>query len=186
MVHSAGMSRSGLYSFEDEVLQDISEGIIRRIPRNYNHSIAWIIWHLARIEDVTMNLLIADNQQVINMGDWLKQMKTRNRHTGNGMYDKEIAGLSAGIDIEALKAYRIAVALSTRKLVRKLKPGDLKHRVEPSRLKRIWDEKAMLKEGKSIVDYWGGRDIAGLLLMPPTRHCFLHLNEARRLKEKRR
>jgi hypothetical protein len=32
------------------------------------------------------------------------------------------------------------------------------------------------------VDYWSRRTVAGLLLMPPTRHCFLHLNEALRIK----
>jgi hypothetical protein len=37
-----------------------------------------------------------------------------------------------------------------------------------------------------IVDYWGSRTIAGLLLMPPTRHNFTHLNEARMLKQKLR
>jgi hypothetical protein len=36
------------------------------------------------------------------------------------------------------------------------------------------------------VDYWSKKTIAGLLLMPPTRHCILHLNEAMRIKEKLR
>jgi hypothetical protein len=37
-----------------------------------------------------------------------------------------------------------------------------------------------------ILDYWGKRTKAGLLLMPATRHNFLHLNEAQRLKQRRR
>ena len=48
----------------------------------------------------------------------------------------------------------------------------------------------MLKEGvvtpeaMEIASYWGRKTIAGLLLMPPTRHCLLHLNEAMRIKKK--
>ncbi len=65
-----------------------------------------------------------------------------------------------------------------------LQQKDLKRKVEPSRIKRIWDERAMLEGGRGVVNYWSKRDIPGLLLMPPTRHCFLHLNEARRLLDK--
>jgi hypothetical protein len=58
MVHLAIMSQSGLWSFEDELWHNITDEIVRRIPRNCEHAIAWIIWHIARIEDVTMNLLV--------------------------------------------------------------------------------------------------------------------------------
>jgi len=44
--------------------------------------------------------------------------------------------------------------------------------------------KAMLPDAEGIVNYWSKRTIGGLLLMPPTRHCFLCLNEARRIKER--
>jgi len=33
-----------------------------------------------------------------------------------------------------------------------------------------------------LVACWGGLTLAGLLLMPPTRHNFVHLNEAVRIK----
>jgi hypothetical protein len=32
-----------------------------------------------------------------------------------------------------------------------------------------------------VVDYWSRRDVAGLLLMPPTRHTIVHWNEARKI-----
>ena len=54
MLHSARMAQTGLWSFEDEVLDDMSEEQIRRIPHNCEHSVAWAIWHIARIEDVTI------------------------------------------------------------------------------------------------------------------------------------
>ena len=63
MLHAAAMSQSGLWSFADEIWRDLSEEAARRIPPNGEHSIAWIIWHLARIEDVTMNLLVAGSPQ---------------------------------------------------------------------------------------------------------------------------
>jgi len=41
---------------------------------------------------------------------------------------------------------------------------------------------AMLPGGSGIADYRAGWIINGLLLMPPTRLCLLHLNKARRIK----
>jgi len=184
MVHSARMSKSGLYSFEDEILQDMSEKSIRCIPGKYHHSVAWIIWHMARIEDVTMNLLVAEERQVLYQDSWLERMRIDIGDTGNGMTDKDVADLSAIIDIKALKAYRLAVGRKTRRIIKNLEDRQLKQKVKPSSLQQIWHEQAMRKNAKGIVDYWSRRTIAGLLLMPPTRHCFLHLNEASRIKGK--
>jgi len=184
MVHSSKLSRAKLYSFEEEILSDVNEKDMRLIPKGYSHSMAWIIWHLARVEDVTMNLLVEGGRQVLNRNEWLKKLNIKERNTGNGMSDSDVANLGEKIDIKSLRAYRLEVGRVTRKIVMKLKAEDFQRKVEPDRIQRIWDEKAMLKEGKAIVNYWSKRDIAGLLLMPPTRHCFLHLNEARRIKEK--
>jgi hypothetical protein len=186
MVHSAVMSQSGLWSCEDELWHDISEEIVRRIPRNCEHSIAWIMYHIARIEDVTMNLLVAGSPQLVFRGDWIERMKVSIRDTGNGMDDQAVADLSLTIDIEALRAYRVTVGRRTRQIVTQLQPEELKHRVDPSRLQRVRDEGAVVEAASAVLDYWSRRTIAGLLLMPPTRHCFLHLNEAQRLKHRRR
>ena len=64
MVHSAAVSQSGLWSFADEIWLGATEEIIRRIPRNCDHSVAWCMWHIARIEDVTMNMLVAGDPQI--------------------------------------------------------------------------------------------------------------------------
>jgi hypothetical protein len=176
------MSRSASDSFADEVLGDLSHEEWRFIPRAGNHSIAWIVWHLARVEDVTMNLLVAARNQILHDGGWLDRLKISDSHTGNGMTDQEVIRLSNDIDIAALVEYRLSVGRQTRQIIKRLNVQDYKLRMKQERIERIWDERAMLPKAKGIVEYWAGRTIAGLLLMPPTRHCFLHLNEARKIK----
>ena len=179
-----GMAQSELWSFEDEILNDMSEEQIRRIPRNCEHSVAWCIWHIARIKDVTMNLLVASSPQVLHRENWLAAIKTRARDTGNAMDEEGMAQLSATIDIEALRAYRVAVGHRTREIVGQLEPKDLKQKVEPDRLQKVLEQGAVVEAAMGIVDYWGKRNIAGLLLMPATRHHIVHLNEALRLKQR--
>lgn len=186
MVHSSVMSGDRLWSFTDEIWQDTPEAILRRIPQNEHHSIAWVFWHLARIEDVTMNLLIAASPQIFNQENWRERMNIPFRDTGNEMSDADIVRLSAEIDLDALQAYRVAVGRRTRAIVQRLQPEEVKEKVKSERLQRIRDEGAVVEAAHYVLDYWGKRTIAGLLLMPPTRHNFLHSNEALRLKQKRR
>jgi len=100
--------------------------------------------------------------------------------------DKEgVANLSNAIDIEALRAYRLAVGRRTRDIVKQLEPEELKQKVEPSRLQQVMDEGAVVEAASGLVVYWSKRNIAGLLLMPATRHNLVHLNEALQLKRRR-
>jgi hypothetical protein len=170
--------------FEDELLDDMAEDQIRWLPENQEHSIAWNIWHIGRIEDVTMNILVSGGSQVLAQDDWLGRMNITYRHTGNLMDEAEVSELSKAIDIEALRAYRLAVGSQTREIVRGLRPEELKQKVDAARLQRLLDEGAVVEEAGDLIAYWGRRNIAGLLLMPATRHNFVHLNECFRLKQR--
>jgi hypothetical protein len=185
MIHSREMAQTEPWSLEDEVFDELSEVKARRIPRNSDHSIIWNIWHIARIEDVAMNLLVAGSPQTLNQGNWLRQMKIKVRDTGNAMDAKGIVELSSKIDINALRAYRVAVGCRTRDIVKQIQPQELINKVDPARLKRVREEGAVDEKASWLIAYWSKRNIAGLLLMPATRHNLVHLNESLRLKEKR-
>ena len=183
-VHSAEMSSIDVISFEDEITFDLDDMHLREIPAQMEHSIAWILWHLARIEDVTMNILVAGGDQVIISDDWVKRLHCSVLHTGNSMAKKDVFALSASVNVGALKKYRLAVGQQTEKLVKSLKPGDLGQKVSSARLERLIPEGAVAEESRGLIDYWSRRDITGLLLMPPTRHCIVHLNEATKIKKR--
>lgn len=184
MVHASGMAQTELATFEDEIWPGLSEQAIRSIPLKYDHSIAWVIWHIARIEDITMNQLVAGSPQILDRDEWFTRMKVSARDTGNALDGEGVAALSAAIDIEALRAYRLAVGLQTRAVVQGLQPEEMKRKVSSARLKQLLNEGIVVEAASGLLDYWGGLTIAGLLLMPPTRHNFVHLNEALRIKQR--
>jgi hypothetical protein len=184
-LHSASVSDDTSWSFEDAIMDDLDETTFRRIPNNQDHSIAWCIWHIARIEDVTMNLLVADGDQVYLEGGWDTRLGAPLHDTANALDWEVMAELSQALDMHALRTYRQAVGKRTRQIVTTLLSEDLRQQVIPSRLQRVWEEGALIEAAQGIADYWGGRDIAGLLLMPASRHCLTHLNEALKLKHKR-
>ena len=105
MLHSAKMADAGLWSFENAILDDMDEARIRRIPHGSKSSITWCFWHIARIEDVAMNRLVADQAQIFLQNNWQKRMQTSFVDTGNAMSAEEMVQLSEEMDIAALRAY---------------------------------------------------------------------------------
>jgi hypothetical protein len=67
-----------------------------------------------------------------------------------------------------------------------LQPADLKRKMKAERLQRILAEGAVLnvEGGNWLIDFWGRKDVAGILLMPVTQHQLVHINESIRLKKK--
>ena len=184
MLHSAQMAHSQQFSLEDEVFEDLSEDFARGIPHTSENSIIWNIWHIARIEDVAMNMLVAGSPQVFTQGDWQIKMGIETRDTGNIMPADQILQLSQKINMAALRAYRVDVGRRTQEIVSQLPPERLKDKVDPARLVEVQREGAVTAAASDLIEYWSKRNIAGLLLMPATRHNLVHLNESLRLKEK--
>ncbi len=184
MVHHGVRTDASQYCFEDDLWAGLSDQTFRCIPPGDEHSIAWAIWHVTRIEDVTMNLLLAGQEQLLTREGWHERLKAAAQDTGNAMDARGITRLSAEVDMQALREYRLAVSLNTRQVIRRLQPADLKRRVDPTRLQHCLDSGAVHPAARAILDYWGGLTIAGLLLMPPTRHNFIHINEALRIKQR--
>jgi hypothetical protein len=181
-LHAASVAGTGAWSFEDALLDDLSEADFRSIPERSEHSIAWVIWHIARIEDIAMNLLVAGTPQRLLAEDWPPRLNVPDVDSGNETDAARILALSRNIDLAALRAYRAAVGTGTRAIVGKLKPGDLEKKVEEDRLDRVMSEGALLEAAAGIRQYWSRRTIAGLLLMPASRHILTHLNEALQIK----
>ncbi len=44
---------------------------------------AWLAWHITRIEDITMNLLVAGRPQLFRRDGWQARLKIAAADTGN-------------------------------------------------------------------------------------------------------
>lgn len=184
MLHTAKLDARVHWSCQDEVLGGLTPEQMRAMPKGSPHSVAWKIWHIARCEDVTMNLLLAGSPQVLTSGNWLDQLGITCVSVGNEMSSEEIAEMSAAINLKALLAYRLAVGKRTRSIVRRLDGGGLWKPPTPDRLQHLFEEGAVIDQVAWLRDYWGGQPAANLFLMPASRHCFVHLNEIDRMRPK--
>ena len=167
----------------DALLQDLQEYEYAIMPTREAETIAWVIWHIARIEDLTMNMVVARQEQVWN-ADWKQRLQTGLEDTGNALTDDEIMDFSKTVCIPELLAYRNAVGRRSRQLVQELTFADMKRHVSQQDLARIRLCGGVSEHPDSLwlLEFWGKKDVAGILLMPLTRHMLLHLNDCCRWK----
>ena len=185
LLHTRDVSGQSEPTLMDEVWEGLSDFAFCTMPTAADVTVAWNIWHITRIEDLTCNLLMADENQVLDES-WLTKLHTNVRDTGNAMTDEEILFFSGEVDKQALRDYRDAVGRRVREVIADLKPDDHKRKFSKRQVDRILEEGGVTAHPESVwlLDFWGKKNVAGILLMPITRHQMGHLNDCVKLKEK--
>ncbi len=162
----------------DALFCDLERPEYAVMPTAKDETIAWALWHLARIEDLTMGVLAGRGDQLFDH-QWQIRLNAPITDTGNALTDDEIMQLSKSLVTAELLHYRNEVGRRTRAMVQKLTAADLRQPVDPTLLEKIRSEGGVTQQSDSawLLDFWAKKDVAGLLLMPPTRHAMLHLND---------
>ncbi|ROR22113.1 hypothetical protein EDD66_11725 [Mobilisporobacter senegalensis] len=125
MVHSSNMSGVSVKTFEDELWEGLDEESCKTAVNEKGRTIVYGIWHSTRIEDITMNLLIAGGEQVLNIENWKDKINSKITDTGNALTKEEILEFSKNINIEKLKNYRAEVGKRTREIINNLISKDM-------------------------------------------------------------
>lgn len=154
----------------------------------HSKTIAYSLWHIFRIEDITAHTLIAGDGQVFFGQDFQNRIHSPIITTGNELIKEELVRFSQALDIDELYAYISEVDESTSEILNSLSYDDLK--------KKVTDERRTALEGLNVVsnsenarwliDYWCGKDVCGLIKMPLSRHRIMHIEACLRIEEKLR
>lgn len=182
-VHTAQISNPNTWSLHDEVLTELTRDQINMIPATGQNSIAWLLWHITRIEDMTINTLTMDQAQVWNK-DWSIRLGYQSPDCGAGMNDEEVTAFSAAIIPEVLLEYRAAVGQQTRLSVSKLTAAQSREIVPDTVVQRLVEEGSISAQANWLYEFYTHRTRAFFLTRTATSHNFIHLNEAGRVAKK--
>ena len=163
----------------DGLFGSLSEAQLRARPHPGVNTIAWLLWHSARIEDVALNRFLSDRPQVL--AEWLERLAVPRRDVGTGMSDAEVDELSARIDLQALKGYWDAVTARTLEVIETLRGSDLESLVPAERVRSVvLSEGAVAPGVEWLTEFWaGGRSRAWILAQTALLHPYGHYFEAR-------
>jgi uncharacterized damage-inducible protein DinB len=88
-------------------VKDLSPEELAWRPKRHSNSIAFLLWHLARVEDLWINRILLEGKEIYETAGWYKKFGTPAQDNGFG-YDE--AGLAAWPvpKLEMLQAYAAA------------------------------------------------------------------------------
>ena len=129
-----------------------------RSCRHNLNSIAWIIWHMARCEDVAINRIISAGEQVLDTDNYDRRLRVQRRDIGTSMSFNEVINLSNKIDINSLREYITAVATKTQKVIRELPPELLNQIPNPAYLMKVlFEEGALNKNSEWVAEHYSNK-----------------------------
>jgi DinB superfamily len=164
----------------EDLASGLSDNQVRGRPQAGVNTIAWLLWHSARIEDVGVNRFVVDRPQVLEDG-WFERLAVLRRDVGTGMTDAEVDELSSRIDLPALRGYWEAITRRTLDTVQTLRGADLEVTVPAALVRRVsFSEGAVAQQAAWLADFWAaGRSRAWFLAQVPLLHVYGHYFEAR-------
>jgi hypothetical protein len=176
-VHSAAVGGNKM-SLAERTFGGVTDAQMRVRPREDLNSLAWLMFHIARAEDVLANAMLADRPQVLDEGGWGKRLGITRRDFGIGMTSPEVTELSERIDLGALREYRDAVGRRTREIVGGFSAGDWQGTVQPAVVERLAADGAFGPRRDALVKGMPGRPRAAMLSGIALLHSANHMGEA--------
>ncbi len=92
-VHSAAVGGNPA-SAAERTFGGLTDDQMRVRPREDLNSLAWIMWHIARAEDIMLNPVLTSRAQVLDDA-WLKRLNIARRDFGIGMKSDEVTDAHA-------------------------------------------------------------------------------------------
>jgi DinB superfamily len=164
----------------DRVLAELTDAQLRARPHGQN-SIAWLIWHVARAEDIGVNAFAYDRPQVFDEGDWGRHIDSGRRDLGTSMTSDEVTAYSERTDLGALREYWRALGDHTLATVHREGARGWEQTVDPARMHRIIRETGDYGprvDANRVETFYAGMTRGWAFGHMALTHTFAHFGEA--------
>jgi hypothetical protein len=175
-VHSAAVGGNKA-SAAERTFGGLSDEQMRVRPREDLNSVAWLLWHIARAEDIFVNVVLAGREQLFEDG-WAKRLGVSRRDFGIGMTSAEVSELTRTIDVGAAREYRDTVGRRTREIVGAFTPQDWEGMTTTEANERAAAAGAFGARAEMLVKAFSNRPRTGLLSGIALFHPSGHMGEA--------
>ncbi|MDN5203722.1 DinB family protein [Fulvivirgaceae bacterium BMA10] len=160
------------------MLSNLTETEIRNMHDKTLNPIAWLVWHMARAEDVGINRMVIDGEQVFDEGDWETKLGVATRNAGTGMTGEEVDSLARSIDLNALEDYRAAVFQQTKNVLNTLSVQSLSEIPSFPYLQKVFCTEGVLpKHTWQLLELYRGKTKGWFLMHLGETHNFYHLGQ---------
>lgn len=161
---------------EETFLHGLTDEQLRCRPRPGVNSLAWLLYHMARCEDIAVSRLVAGCPTLLAQGRW--DLGLAARDIGTGMTGDEVDAFGERIDVPALRAYYAELMFRTRDIVICLPDAAWDEAPDLAYLRRVLEEDEALGPRTGWVGlHFEGRTRGWFLGQLALRHNVAHLAE---------
>ncbi|HEY7651722.1 MAG TPA: DinB family protein [Methylomirabilota bacterium] len=179
-MHAAGVT-GDKSTLAERTFGGLSDEQMRVRPREDLNSLAWLMWHIARAEDIFANVILSGRDQVWD-DKWGPRLKTGRRDFGIGMTKAEVTELTSQVDIAALREYRDAVGRRTQDVIRDFGPADWQGELQAATLQKAAALGCFGAKGELVAKAFTGRPRIGILGGLLVTHAAMHMGEAQTVR----
>lgn len=179
-MHSAGLT-GDKGTLAERTFGGLSDEQMRVRPREDLNSLAWLMWHIARAEDIFSNVVLSGRDQVCD-DKWLARLGTPRRDFGIGMTKPEVTELTTQLDVAALREYRDAVGRRTQEVIRAFGPADWQGELQAPTLEKAAALGCFGPKGEMVAKAFTGRPRIGILGGLLVTHAAMHMGEAQTVR----
>jgi hypothetical protein len=179
-VHAAAVSGGGP-TVSDRTFGQLTDAQMRLRPAPGANSLAWLLYHIARVEDAFVNVILQPASQVLDEG-WLPRLRADRRDIGTGMTPEEVGALTQAVDLDALRGYRDAVGRRSREVIGGLAEAGWQGNVSPEDMARAAAAGAFGPRAGWLQQVFAGRPRAAVLAGTTVTHTATHIGEAQMVR----
>ncbi len=182
--------RSWLLADHADVGNRVRTQVLARVPRerwnehvdDETSSIAWILWHMLRHQDVALNAVVRGIDEVLATDGWAERLGVTALNPGTGLSEAGDRDAAALIDLEALEGYAEALWAATAAWLAE---------VDPAELDRVPDAAAGLRRATVSEDgypwlyrMWTAKPVTFHVSWETIGHGYNHLGEMVNLRNR--
>lgn len=145
-------------------------------PGGEGNSIAWVMWHMARTEDVIVNGIIRRQPQLLDQDAWASKIGIDDQRIGTGFGDDEIEDFGKAVDVAALDSYWQVVAESSTAWLKSIDAAQLDDLPDTDSVASELPE-GTFGANNAGLQFWGGSSTGRLIGGPIISHGYMHVGE---------
>ena len=163
--------------FLTSIRAKIKESDFRRSPIAGTQPIVWLIWHMARVEDMGLSRFIWKKDQLYNQ-DWKEKINSDLSHYGTSMTEAEVADFATSVNVYSTLDYFQVVGNRTKEELAKLDVSTLNEVITEEEVKRIVTDEGMASSNAQwVIPHYVGKTRGWMLCHMGLTHNFRHFGQ---------
>jgi len=164
-------------TFFPNLRNTLTEEEFRQSPVKGIQPIIWLIWHMARVEDMGLSRFIWRKSQIFD-ATWRDRMGIEQEHYGTSMSEEEVATFAAQVDVYAVLDYFKLVGERTKRELSLLDLSTLDEILSDDAVREVVTVEGMASpEAQWVIPHYVGKSRGWMLCHMGLTHNFRHFGQ---------